>query len=95
MLTMKETLIQLIREDIRTARLVRTLASIEIDASAYHSAKSAAVFHLLQLGSQKEELQDQYFMRIEKAADGNRSEDAANTENVLLWLSEFTGVSIF
>lgn len=93
---MKQTLTQLILEDIRTTRLVRTLAKIEIDASEYMSAKSAAVFYLLALSGKasKEELQDQYFSRVEQASDQPKQEDPASTQNIIAWLSGFSNVRI-
>jgi hypothetical protein len=93
---MKNILTQLIKEDIRTTRLVRTLARISVDANVYMSAKSSAVFYLLELNEreQKEALQHQYFQRVEHASDSNNTDDTLDAENIVQWLSGFSRVHI-
>ena len=48
-ISMKDLIILLIKDDIKITRLIRTLAKIGIDASAYTPNKTSVVLRLLEL----------------------------------------------
>jgi hypothetical protein len=93
---MKTILTQLIEEDIRITRLVRSLHRLEIDASIYLSCKSSVVFQLLELSRHphQEQLLDEYFQHIEQLSDTDKTTDTVNAESVLTWLMQFTGAEV-
>lgn len=64
---MEDILTLLIEDDIRITRLVRTLAAIGIDASAYTPNKTSVVLKLL--GLDYETYSDEYLKLIEESAD--------------------------
>ncbi len=77
---MKDLIILLIKDDIKITRLIRTLAKIGIDASAYTPNKTSVVLRLLELDYEKHS--DEYLKLIEQVADsGNESE-------IIAWLEK-------
>ena len=73
---MKDVITLLIEDDIKITRLIRTLAKIGIDASAYTPNKTSVVLRLLELDYEKHS--DEYLKLLEQVADsGNESEITA------------------
>lgn len=77
---MEDILTLLIEDDIRITRLVRTLATIGIDASAYTPNKTTVVLKLLQLDYETHS--DEYLKLLEESAD------TGEDQRIVEWLGK-------
>jgi len=83
---MKQILTLLIQDDIKQTRLVRTLNSINIDASEYLTNKSSVIFMLMGIESEQgnEPFLDAYFRKIEIAVADQTEEK--HIDLIINWL---------
>lgn len=59
-LSSREVIIQLIKEDLRSSKLVLGLSELGLDAGKYHLNISSLVFNLMGINEQNEKLLDIY-----------------------------------
>jgi hypothetical protein len=77
---MKDVITLLIEDDIKITRLIRTLAKVGIDASAYTPNKTSVVLRLLELDYEIHS--NEYLKLIEQTADSN------NDLEIIDWLEK-------
>ena len=73
---LRRLVLLLIKEDLRSARLVLGLSALGLEAGRYHTELHRAIFQLLGLDQNNDALHELYFNYIDKAQQIDNVEDA-------------------
>ena len=79
---LRRLVLLLIKEDLRSSKLVLGLSALGLDAGRYHTELSTVIFSLLGLDAGDDHLQGMYFELIDKASEIEDVEDVKRMEGM-------------